>query len=234
MRQRTIRRVGVFVALSGVLLTLGAAAAGAARAGEVCVQPEGAVVADRVEVCPGTLRIEKRAGSVEGPLLPGATFEVDCTPVDEVPPLVVTGLDENGVATTGAFTIDGPAGSECTVTEVAAPEGYDLAGEPARTLTIPPGGQSTTEVFVNALAVEPTEEPSAEPTDPTDSPVVEPGDPEPAISPTVLGVKVVRPAPQLPSTGPSTGLLAASLLGVVLVGAGSGLVLHARVAARRH
>jgi hypothetical protein len=231
MRQRTIRRAGAFVALSAVLLTLGAAAAGAARADEVCVQPDAAVVADRVPICPGTLRIEKRAGSVEGELLPGAAFEVDCTSLDEAPAPVVTGLDGDGVATTGVFTIVGPAGSECIVTEVAAPEGYDLAGEPARTLTIPQAGGTTTEVFVNAVTVEPTEQPTEEP---TGDPVVEPGDPDPTISPTVLGVKVVRTVPQLPSTGPSTGLLAASLLGLVLVAAGSGLVLHAHAAARRH
>jgi hypothetical protein len=235
MRQRTIRRAGAFVALSGLLLTLGAAAAGAARAGEVCVQPAGAVVADRVATCPGTLRIEKRAGSVEGELLPGAAFAVDCTSLDEAPAPVVTGLYGDGVATTGVFTIVGSAGSECVVTEVAAPEGYDLAGDPARTLTIPEAGGTTTEIFVNAVTVEPTEEPTEEPTsEPTGDPVVEPGDPDPTISPTVLGVKVVRPAPQLPSTGASTGLLAAALLGLVLVCAGSGLVLHAHAAARRH
>jgi LPXTG-motif cell wall-anchored protein len=233
MRQRTIRRTGAFVALAGLLLALGAAAAGSARAGdEVCVTAGLAVASDRLPLCPGTLRIEKRAGSAEGDLLPGATFEVDCTPAEEVPAIVVTGLDE-GVATTGVVTITGPAGSECTVTEVAAPEGYDLPGEPARTLTIPPAGDTTVEIFVDTVTVEPTEEPTTEPTG-TPDPVVEPGDPDPTIAPTVLGVKIVRPPPQLPQTGPSTGLLAASLLGVVLVLAGSGLVAHARVAARRH
>ena len=38
----------------------------------------------------GGLRIEKRSGSVDGPLLPGATFSVVCTPTASEPPMNAT------------------------------------------------------------------------------------------------------------------------------------------------
>jgi uncharacterized surface anchored protein len=236
MRRKTLRRTGAFIALGGLLLVLGAAAAGAARADESCGQPG---VAPKVGVrdqiaCTGTLRIEKRAGSVEGPLLPGATFSVDCTGEGEPPPVVVTGLDGDGVATTGEITVEGLPGMSCDVTEVAAPDGYDLPDEPSQQLVIPSAGTSTTTVFVNVLSPVATETPTETPTEePTTDPVVEPGDPDPSISPTVLGVKITR-VPTLPSTGPRSGVLPASLLGLGFVLLGLVLVLRGKAVARRH
>lgn len=204
----------------------------------------------------GSLRIEKRADSVEGELLPGATFTVVCTPTSAVPPVVVDGLDEAGVATTGVIGINGPEGTPCLVTEVAAPDGYTLGANAARTLTIPRGTAASTEVWVNSAVGEecpedtvrddsgecvtvspspsesPSESPSASPT--SDGPTLEPGDPVPSVSPTVLGVKIVhpRPAPQLPFTGAPTALLVAVGLGLTVVGVG--MVAGSGRPARRH
>jgi hypothetical protein len=200
----------------------------------------------------GSLRIEKRAGSATGALLPGAEFTVDCDPGEATnPPVVVDGLDENGIATTGVIGINGPEGTSCDVTEVAAPDGYDLADDATRTLTIPRGSDATVNVFVNTETVEgcpegqvddgdggcvtPTEEPSIEPSEepseePTETPM-EPGDPTPTISPTVLGVKIVKPA-QLPTTGSPTGLLVA--LGLALTVVGGGVVLGSAKHQRQH
>jgi hypothetical protein len=209
----------------------------------------------------GSLRVEKRAGSATGDLLPGATFEVDCDADAAVPPVVVSGLDEDGVATTGEIAINGPEGTVCEVTETAAPDGYELAEDASHTLTIPRGDTASVDVFVNTETtgegcpegmvddgeggcvtptVEPTEEPSEEPTeepteDPTDGPTVEPTDPAPSISPTVKGVKIVKPptAPTtLPNTGAYTGLLLALGLGLTVVG--GALVLQAGRPRRQH
>lgn len=173
----------------------------------------------------GSLRIEKRAGSAEGDLLPGAQFEVDCPTEVAVPPIVVDGLDEDGIATTGVIGINGPEGTQCTVTEVAAPEGYDLADDASRTLTIPRGSDASTEVFVNTASEctedceSPSPTPSIEPSEtPSVEPTVEPSDPEPSISPTVKGVKIVKPPAELPHTGQSTGTLVAFGLGLAMAG----------------
>lgn len=214
----------------------------------------------------GSLRVEKRAGSATGALLPGATFSVSCdAAADAQPPVVVDGLDAAGVATTGAIGINGPEGTACDVTEVAAPDGYDLASPATHHLTIPRGTAATVDTFVNTETVAgcpegtesdgeggcvtPTEEPSIEPTiDPTEEPTeeptveptdepeptgtaVEPGDPHPSISPTVLGVKIVRP-PALPRTGAPTGVLLAVGLGLVVLGAG--MVARGEAYGRRH
>lgn len=163
----------------------------------------------------GSLRVEKH--DENGELLPGAQFEVTCDPQSAVPPVVVDGLDEDGIATTGVIGINGPEGTSCDVVEVAAPEGYELGESASRTLTIPRGAEAETEVFVNLPAeVEETESPS-----PSVEPTIEPGDPEPTISPTVLGVKQTRGPAALPATGASTteSLLALGLVLVVLGGA---------------
>ena len=108
----------------------------------------------------GGLRIEKRSGSVTGPLLPGASFSVVCTPAVAEPATIITGLSQqsvvnadgtvtaSGVATSGAIAIVGPSGTPCTVTETAAPPGYQLDSTP-RNLVIPVGTSQTIEVFVN-------------------------------------------------------------------------------------
>jgi hypothetical protein len=199
----------------------------------------------------GSLRVEKRADSAQGDLLPGATFSVLCTPTSQVPPIVVDGLDEAGVATTGVIGINGPEGTPCVVTELAPPDGYALGSDSSRTLTIPRGSSATTEVFVNAAesdecpdgtvrddsgeCVEPSESPSASPSEsPSATPdeTVELDDPTPSISPTVLGVKIVRKPAGLPLTGTPTGLLVA--LGLALVVGGGALVLRADRYGRQH
>ena len=112
----------------------------------------------------GGLRIEKRSGSQTGPLLPGATFSVVCSPTVSQPPTIVTGLSNpsqtnpdgtvsaTGTSASGIIAIVGPSGTSCTVTETAAPPGYDFDPNP-RTLTIPVGTSQTVTVFVNARQI---------------------------------------------------------------------------------
>lgn len=108
----------------------------------------------------GALRIEKRSGSVTGPVLGGASFNVVCSPAVAVPPTVITGLSTtshsnadgtvsaSGVSAVGSIAINGPSGTPCTVTETAAPEGYQVDSTP-RNLVIPVGTAQTVNVFVN-------------------------------------------------------------------------------------
>jgi uncharacterized repeat protein (TIGR01451 family) len=108
----------------------------------------------------GGLRIEKRSGSTTGPLLPGASFTVSCAPAVTQPPTIITGLSQtshtnadgtvsaSGTSATGTIAVNGPSGTVCTVTETAAPAGYQLDPTP-RTLTIPVGTSQTVNVFVN-------------------------------------------------------------------------------------
>ncbi|HVM05637.1 MAG TPA: DUF5979 domain-containing protein [Acidimicrobiales bacterium] len=108
----------------------------------------------------GGLRIEKRSGSTTGPLLAGAGFSVVCSPTVPLPPTIITGLSNqsqtnqdgtvsaSGTATTGAIAVNGPSGTPCTVTETAAPDGYQLDATP-RSLVIPIGTSQTVSVFVN-------------------------------------------------------------------------------------
>src|SRR5207237_1260063 len=110
----------------------------------------------------GGIRIEKRSGSVTGPLLPGASFSVVCSPTVGVPPTIITGLDPSvsnpdgtvsasGVAGDGTIAINGPSGTHCTATETQAPPNYQ--GDPTpRDLVIPVGNtddSQTVSVFVN-------------------------------------------------------------------------------------
>ncbi|HEX2699457.1 MAG TPA: DUF5979 domain-containing protein [Acidimicrobiales bacterium] len=108
----------------------------------------------------GGLRIEKRSGSTTGSLLGGASFSVVCAPTVTLPPTIITGLSQTshtngdgtvsaaGIAATGAIAINGPSGTPCTVTETAAPSGYQLDSTP-RHLVIPVGAAQTVSVFVN-------------------------------------------------------------------------------------
>ena len=108
----------------------------------------------------GGLRIEKRSGSAQGDLLGGASFDVVCSPTVALPPTIITGLSSpshtnpngtvsaSGTSATGAIAINGPSGTPCTVTETAAPPGYQLDSTP-RQLVIPIGDSQTVNVFVN-------------------------------------------------------------------------------------
>jgi uncharacterized repeat protein (TIGR01451 family)/LPXTG-motif cell wall-anchored protein len=108
----------------------------------------------------GALRVEKRSGSTTGPLLPGASFTVVCTPETTSPPTIITGLTNpsvtngngtvsaSGVAADGTVAINGPSGTPCVVTETAAPAGYQVDATP-RNLVIPVGSSQTINVFVN-------------------------------------------------------------------------------------
>ena len=111
----------------------------------------------------GGLRIEKRAGSASGPMLPGASFSVVCSPTTTTPPTIITGLaspsatnangtvSASGVSDDGSIAINGPSGTPCTVTETAAPATYVLDPTP-RNLTIPVGVDQTINTFVNQHA----------------------------------------------------------------------------------
>jgi uncharacterized repeat protein (TIGR01451 family) len=108
----------------------------------------------------GGLRIEKRTGSDTGPLLPGASFSVVCSPTVTSPPTIITGLSNQsqtngngtvsatGMSADGTIAINGPSGTPCVVTETAAPAGYLLDATP-RNLVIPVGTSQTVNVFVN-------------------------------------------------------------------------------------
>ena len=108
----------------------------------------------------GGLRIEKRAGTASGPLLPGASFTVVCSPTTTSPPTIITGLSNqsvtnpngtvsaSGTADAGTIAINGPSGTPCVVTETAAPPGYVVDPTP-RNLVIPVGTSQTINVFVN-------------------------------------------------------------------------------------
>ena len=107
----------------------------------------------------GGLRIEKRSGSTTGPILPGASFSVVCSPTVLQPPTIITGLTNqsvlnggtvsaSGVASAGTIAINGPSGTPCVVTETAAPAGYQLDPTP-RNLVIPIGTSQTINIFVN-------------------------------------------------------------------------------------
>ena len=180
----------------------------------------------------GSLRVEKHDET--GALLPGAEFTVECDPGEAtVPPVVVDGLDEDGIATTGVIGINGPEGTECDVTEVTAPEGYELGEDPSQTLTIPRGSDSTTAVFVNMPASVETESPSPTPSESeSPEPTVEPSDPEPTISPTVLGVKQTKAPEALPQTGAASVRMLA--LGLLLMVVGAALLLGGQRYQRQH
>ena len=109
----------------------------------------------------GGLRIEKRGGSATGSLLGGASFDVVCSPAVTQPPTIITGLatashtnadgtvSAAGVSAVGSIAINGPSGTACTVTETAAPAGYQIDPAP-RNLVIPIGTAQTVNVFVNS------------------------------------------------------------------------------------
>src|SRR3954447_9135092 len=108
----------------------------------------------------GNLLIEKRSGSESGPLLGGASFSVVCSPTVTSPPTIITGLSNqsqtnqngtvsaSGVSADGTIAINGPSGTPCTVTETAAPPGYQLDSTP-RNLVIPVRASQPVNVFVN-------------------------------------------------------------------------------------
>ena len=107
----------------------------------------------------GALRIEKRSGSTTGPLLAGASFTVVCSPTVAQPATIITGLSNpshtnpDGTVSAsgtsaGSIAITGPSGTPCTVTETAAPPGYQVDPTP-RNLVIPIGTSQTINIFVN-------------------------------------------------------------------------------------
>lgn len=108
----------------------------------------------------GGLRVEKRSGTAQGPLLGGAAFSVACSPATALPPTIITGLSSpsqsnpdstvsaSGTSASGTVAINGPSGTPCTVTETEAPAGYQLDSTP-RNLVIPIGDSQTVTVFVN-------------------------------------------------------------------------------------
>jgi len=123
----------------------------------------------------GNLRIEKHATG-NTTLLAGARFTVSCptaaptTPLTESP-VIITGLvdhgdavvatyvapdgawEASGTADPGFIGISGPSGTVCTVTETAAPPGYELPITTTHTYTIPVGSSQVVEDWFNAPAV---------------------------------------------------------------------------------
>jgi len=122
----------------------------------------------------GNLRIEKHAtGSTA--LLAGAQFTVSCptaaptTPITQSP-VIITGLfdhgdavvatyvaadgawEASGTAVPGFIAISGPSGTMCTVTETAAPSGYELPATTTHTYAIPVGTSQVVEAWFNAPA----------------------------------------------------------------------------------
>jgi MYXO-CTERM domain-containing protein len=98
----------------------------------------------------GNLRIIKVAeGDPDHTPLAGASFDVACTTGQEtIPPVVISGLSgattfstgayrASGTADTGIIAIAGPEGTPCTVTETAAPPGFNLPADPTFDFTIP-------------------------------------------------------------------------------------------------
>ena len=92
---------------------------------------------------PDTILNVPTDGSIEGG---GSTETIDSTDNGSFSRTVVTG-DE------GVISIQGPEASECTFTETAAPDGYDLPADVDCTLVIASGDQGTCE-FVNELVLE--------------------------------------------------------------------------------
>jgi Domain of unknown function (DUF5979) len=111
----------------------------------------------------GDLRIVKVAsGDATHTPLPGASFDVSCPTTVTVPAVIISGLVDSqgdpvptvdqsasGKADTGVIAIAGPAGTVCTVTETAAPPGYELPANPTHQYTIPNGSAQSVEYFEN-------------------------------------------------------------------------------------
>jgi len=125
----------------------------------------------------GNLRIEKHATGNTTVLLAGAHFSLSCptvapsTPVT-ASPVIITGLvDANGdpvvatydtamhawvaegTADPGFIGVSGPSGTVCTVTETAAPPGYEMPATTTHQYTIPVGSSQQVEEWFNAPAV---------------------------------------------------------------------------------
>src|SRR3954454_19083196 len=124
----------------------------------------------------GNLLIEKHATGNTTDLLAGAQFSVSCpTAAPEVPlkesPVVVTGLVDGssnpvaaayvtadkaweaaGTANPGSIGIAGPSGTDCAVTEPAAPPVYVLPATTTQHYTIPVGTSQQVVSWFNAPA----------------------------------------------------------------------------------
>jgi hypothetical protein len=120
---------------------------------------------------PDTILSVPADGSIEG----GASTEtIDSTDNGSFSRTVVTG-DE------GAISVNGPVGTECTFTETAAPDGFDLPADVDCVLTIETGEQGTCE-FVNEITPTPTPTPT-----PTTEQTEQPGTPTPTAEQSVGG-----------------------------------------------
>ena len=92
---------------------------------------------------PDTILSVPTNGSIDGG---GSTETIDSTDDGNFSRTVVTG-DE------GVISVNGPEGTECTFTETAAPDGYELPADTDCTLIIESGEQGMCE-FVNELEAE--------------------------------------------------------------------------------
>lgn len=137
----------------------------------------------------GALRVTKVDGT--GQPLAGATFDVSCDWPDVasgtfLPDTVISvptdGTIDAGAANEtinstdngsfsrtvvtgdeGVISVNGPEGTQCTFTETAAPDGYELPATAACSVTVAQGDQATCE-FENDLTPTPTPKPTATPT----------------------------------------------------------------------
>jgi len=112
----------------------------------------------------GDLRIIKIAtGDATHTPLAGASFTVQCTTNVTIPPVVISGLGSSatysngmysasGVAANGVIAIAGPAATPCTVTETAAPPGYDLPSPSTFSYTIPLGSSQDIQYISDPLS----------------------------------------------------------------------------------
>ncbi len=93
----------------------------------------------------GRLRIEKHAGSAQGPLVGGATFTVDPNPIpggDD--PLTIKDNDSNDSNDNdGVIAIDPAKPGDYEVCETVPPAGYKLPTDECDTLTLDPNGTVT-------------------------------------------------------------------------------------------
>lgn len=136
---------------------------------------------------PDTILSVPTDGSIDGG---GSTETIDSTDDASFSRTVVTG-DE------GVISVNGPAGTDCTFTEIAAPDGYDIPADPDCSAEVQAGQQATCE-FVNELTPTPTPVPTPTPT-PEQSVQGSTSTPTPSPEQSVQG-GTGTPAPSQPDT----------------------------------
>lgn len=182
----------------------------------------------------GDLRIIKEAaGDGSHTPLAGASFDVSCdTGAETVPPVVISGLSgttsfssgayvASGTSASGIIAIAGPEGTPCTVTETAAPAGFDLPADPVFHYTIPAAASGQEIDYIDDPAHETT---------PTPTPTTETPTPTPTPSPTSATPTHSQEPVANTGAGPVDSQLGWAFLLVIL---GGGLIFGAKERYRR-